>query len=54
MVVTTDLEFGDWPLVLGEEQLNAALLDRLKHHAHIREMVGRSYCFRERQAKEAG
>ncbi|MGC9399880.1 MAG: ATP-binding protein [Anaerolineae bacterium] len=30
------------------------MLDRLTHHAHIREFVGESYRFRERMQREAG
>ena len=30
------------------ERLTAALLDRLTHHAHIIELIGESYCFRQR------
>ena len=34
-IVTTNLEFGRWTEVLGEEILAGALVDRLTHHAHI-------------------
>ena len=44
----TNLRFTDWTQVFGDEQLTAALLDRLTHHAHILEFVGESYRFRER------
>ena len=33
---------------LGDERLTAALLDRITHHAHILELVGKSFRFRER------
>jgi len=53
MVVTTNLRFADWTQVFGDEQLTAALLDRLTHRAHILEFVGESYRFRERMQWEA-
>jgi len=54
MIVTTNLRFGDWMQVFGDEQLTAALLDRLTHHAHILEFVGESYRFRQRMEREKG
>lgn len=53
MIVTTNLRFANWTQVFGDEQLTAALLDRLTHHAHILEFVGESYRFRERMQREA-
>lgn len=53
LMVTTNLHFADWVQVFGEEQLTAALLDRLTHHAHILEFVGESYRFRQRLQQEA-
>jgi len=52
LVVTTNLRFADWTQVFGDEQLTAALLDRLTHHAHILEFIGESYRFRERMQRE--
>lgn len=48
MIVTTNLKFADWVQVFGNERLTAALLDRLTHHAHILELVGESFRFRQR------
>ena len=48
MIVTTNLKFADWVQIFGDERLTAALLDRLTHHAHILELVGESYRFRQR------
>jgi DNA replication protein DnaC len=47
VAVTSNLEFGRWTQVFGDEVLTAALLDRLTHRAHILEMNGESYRFRE-------
>jgi DNA replication protein DnaC len=48
LILTTNLKFAEWVQVLGDERLTAALLDRLTHHAHILELVGESFRFRER------
>ena len=48
LIITTNLKFADWVQVFGDERLTAALLDRLTHHAHIIELVGESYRFRQR------
>lgn len=51
IIVTTNLRFGDWNSVLGDERMTAALLDRLTHKAHILEFVGESFRFRQRLAQ---
>ena len=48
IIVTTNLRFGDWNAIFGEERMTAALLDRLTHKAHIIEVLGESYRFRQR------
>jgi DNA replication protein DnaC len=52
LILTTNLKFADWIQVLGDERLTAALLDRLTHHAHILELVGESYRFRQRMKEQ--
>ena len=53
LIVTTNLRFADWTQVFGDERLTAALLDRLTHRAHILELVGESYRFRQRRQRDA-
>jgi DNA replication protein DnaC len=48
LIVTTNLKFADWVQVFGNERMTAALLDRLTHHAHILELLGDSFRFRQR------
>jgi DNA replication protein DnaC len=52
LIITTNLKFADWVQVFGDERLTAALLDRLTHHAHIIELLGESYRFRQRSQGE--
>jgi DNA replication protein DnaC len=47
VIITTNLEFGKWTEVFGDERLTGALLDRLTHKAHIFLATGESYRFRE-------
>ncbi len=50
-VVTTNLAFGEWVQVFGDEKLTTALLDRLGHHAHVLTTRGESYRTRKRSKK---
>ena len=52
MIVTTNLKFADWVQIFGDERLTAALLDRLTHHAHILELLGELFRFRQRMQGE--
>jgi len=52
LIVSTNLKFADWTQVFGNEQLTAALLDRLTHRAHILEFIGESFRFRQRLQRE--
>lgn len=52
LIITTNLEFPKWTEVLGDEQMTAALLDRLTHNAHILNINGDSYRFKQALAKQ--
>lgn len=47
LIITTNLEFGNWVEVFGNERMTAALLDRLTHRCHIIQIKGESYRFKE-------
>lgn len=51
ILVTTNLEFGEWTKVFADEKLTSALLDRLTHRCEIFLMNGESYRFRESQKR---
>lgn len=46
VMVTSNLEFGQWNTVFGDNRLTAALIDRLVHHAHILAFTGESFRLR--------
>ena len=52
LIVTSNLRFGEWNQVFGDEKMTAAFLDRLTHKANILEFVGESYRFRQRLLQE--
>lgn len=47
LLVTTNLPFGEWVQVLGDERLTTGLLDRLTFRSYIVEFIGESYRFRQ-------
>jgi DNA replication protein DnaC len=51
-LVTTNLSFGEWVQVFGDEKLTTALLDRLGHHAHVLTTQGESFRMRRHRGAE--
>lgn len=43
VIITTNLEFGNWNGIFYDEKLTAAIIDRLVHHSHLLLFDGPSY-----------
>jgi len=43
LVLTTNLEFKRWGMVFGDENMAAAVIDRLVHHGRLLQFRGQSY-----------
>jgi DNA replication protein DnaC len=49
ILVTSNLPFGRWGEVFGDEVVAAAMIDRLVHHAEVLTLAGDSYRTRARR-----
>ena len=43
LIITTNLEFVKWVNIFYDENMTAALIDRLVHHSHLLVFSGQSY-----------
>jgi DNA replication protein DnaC len=54
VIVTSNLEFGQWTSIFGDTKLTSALVDRLVHHAHILSFTGESFRFKQAMERIPG
>lgn len=47
IVITTNLQFGQWNHVFGDPVLTEAVIDRLIHHSHLLLFTGDSFRYKE-------
>ncbi len=52
VVITTDLEFSRWGSVFGDDQMAAAVIDRIVHHGRLAQFRGESYRVRHALMQE--
>ncbi|WP_085506164.1 IS21-like element helper ATPase IstB [Thalassobacillus devorans] len=47
IIITTNLQFGQWNHVFGDPILTEAVIDRLIHHSHLLLFTGESFRYKE-------
>jgi DNA replication protein DnaC len=54
LILTTNLEFSKWGSIFTDDQMAAAMIDRLAHHGHILLFEGESYRMKNALMKQRG
>jgi DNA replication protein DnaC len=52
LILTTNLEFSKWGGIFTDDQMTAAMIDRLAHHGHLLVFEGESYRMQHALMKE--
>ena len=47
IIITTNLQFGQWNHVFGDQILTEAVVDRLIHHSHLLIFNGESHRYKQ-------
>ncbi|MDO9529948.1 MAG: IS21-like element helper ATPase IstB [Syntrophales bacterium] len=51
ILITSNLDFGRWTEIFGDDRLTAALIDRIVHHSHILAFTGPSIRLEQAMAR---
>lgn len=54
LILTTNLEFSKWGSIFTDEQMAAAMIDRLVHHGHLIIFEGKSYRMEHALMRQTG
>ena len=54
LILTTNLEFSKWGSIFTDDQMAAAMIDRLAHHGHILIFEGESYRMKNALMRQRG
>jgi len=54
VILTTNLEFSKWGTIFTDDQMAAAMIDRLAHHGHIMLFEGESYRMKNALMRQTG